>query len=141
MPETEWPGEELPPKERSFIAALVLKGWQYRYGGENRLSLVAPNGDHWRVKRDDHALPVWEKKDDGAAMRSLHEMLAKLAPPTTVDLTDKTKRPGYTLRQVRALMRQGYSAQQVVAQTGWGGYWIADLVGADGYYHEERETG
>jgi hypothetical protein len=138
--ESEWPGEELPPKERSVIAALVLKGWQYKYGDENRLSLTAPNGDHWRVKRDDLALPVWEKRDDDAARRSLEEMLLKLAPPT-VDLTDKTRRPGFSLGQVRSLIRQGYSARQVVDMTGWGAYWYADLVGPDGYYHGEREKG
>lgn len=138
---SEWPGEELPARERSVIAGLVLKGWQYKYVDENRLSLTAPNGDHWRVKRDDLALPDWEKRDDGAAMRSFTEMLAKLAPRVPVDPNDRTRRPGYSLAQVRSMVKQGYSAQQVVAQTGWGGYWVADLVGPDGYYHGEKETG
>lgn len=138
MAESEWPGDELPPHERNRVRELVRKGWVYRYGGENRLSLTAPNGDHWRVKRDDRALPVWEKDDTAPAPSNLREQLAKLIPAHGIDLTDQTRRPGYTLAQVRSLVRQGYSAKQVVTTTGWGGYWIADLVGPDGSYRNKE---
>jgi hypothetical protein len=140
--ESEWPGEELSPAERSTCQALVLKGWVYSYTDENRLTLVSPQGDYWRVKRDDRALPDWQKRDDTVAMSKLYELLARVAPVSSgVDLTDRTRRPGWTLAQVRGMVRQGYSAKQVVERTGWGGYWIADLVGPDGFYHGVKETG
>jgi hypothetical protein len=44
---------------------------------------------------------------------------------------------GWTLGQARQLVRDGYQAAAVVARTGWGERWFADLVGGDGYVRPE----
>lgn len=67
------------------------------------------------------------------------EVLARYQPKPEppVDVEDRRKSPKYTLAEVRAMLRRGYPAAQVCRITGWGGYWIADLVGPDGYYRQD----
>lgn len=147
MAESEWPGDELPPRERAVVAALVLKGWQYMYRDEDHLILRSPDqlggNEWWQVKADGGAPPERITKQRPEPVRTVADRLAAVrrqTPKTNVDLHCKARKPGYTLRQVRALMKQGYSADKVVEITGWGGYWIADLIGMDGYYHESDEA-
>lgn len=41
-------------------------------------------------------------------------------------------------RHARSFIRQGYSIQSVIARTGVGSRWLADMVGDDGYYRPLR---
>lgn len=107
--------------------------WRERIGGD----------DWWRVRYQGYEAPVPEQAPDPVAAQVL-SLLDKLKPkhapkPTGVDYDDQRKAPGYSLREVRAMVRRGYPAAQVVKITGWGAYWIADLVGPDGYYLDETE--
>lgn len=145
MAESDWPGDELPPRERRVVAALVLQGWTYRYGDERFLFLTAPKqkaGEWWRVDRETLAPPEpAPRKEEPADTSTFLDRLKASVARHGVDLTDRTRRAGFTLSQVRSMVRQGYSARQVVDRTGWGGYWIADLVGPDGFYSDTKETG
>lgn len=148
MPEIAWPGEELDARERAALASLVLDGWRYMYCDGEDFAMQSPDQigtkSWWRIKRDGTAPPVRVSgKREVPAPSSIAELTAKLllraktTPP--VDLDCKDRRPGASLKQVRSLIRQGYSAQQVTQMTGWGAYWFADLLGADGYYDDDME--
>lgn len=39
----------------------------------------------------------------------------------------------YTLRQARAMIRQGYHINKVIARTGWGRNWLSDMVDETGF--------
>lgn len=64
----------------------------------------------------------------------LAELVARQAP--AVDFEDRRRNTAFSLREVRAFFRQGYTVEKVCRLTGWGAYWIADLAGPDGRYQE-----
>lgn len=103
--------------------------WWASIGGE----------DWWRYRYGDEEVPQPAKPEPSPAVTS---MLAKLKPKRPViDMDCKKRNPAYSLRDVRRMVREGYSLTQVVERTGWGAFWIADMVGPDGYYLEEMGTG
>ena len=147
MAEVAFPGEELPAHERGVIRELVLQGWEYYFCDGEDFVMRAPGQDGkawWRIDRD--GKPVRRREATREVIpppTSMQELIAKLTaltPPSKgVDPEDKTRSPRWTLAQVRNMVRQGYSGQQVQAMTGWGGHWFHDLLDSDGYYNEERE--
>lgn len=147
MAEVAWPGEELPPHERSVVRELIENGWTYLYCDGEDFAMQAPGQgarEWWRIDRD--GKPVRRRERSGEVIPpplSMQEFIAKLAVyaplPKGVDPEDKARSPRWTLAQVRNLVRQGYSGQQVQAMTGWGGFWYHDMLDSDGYYNEERE--
>lgn len=147
MPEVAWPGEELPPHERKAVADLVLDGWTYLYCDGENFVMQSPEQigtkDCWRIDRDGKAPAVYMRGERPVPPpSSVAQLTAKLmhrVKPPVVDVDCKDRSPGASLRQVRSLVRQGYSAAQVTRMTGWGAYWFADLLDSDGYYNEERE--
>jgi hypothetical protein len=146
VPEIAWPGEELAPHERKVVADLVLDGWTYLYCDGEDFVMQSPeqqgSKDCWRVDRDGKTPPrrVGTPRPVPAPT-SMTELAAKLRPrrQSAFDATCRDRAPGVSLRQVRSLVRQGYSAIQVTQMTGWGAFWFADLLDSDGYYNEERE--
>jgi hypothetical protein len=61
------------------------------------------------------------------------ERLERQFPSHAVDLDDRRRNPECDLLTVRNMFRQGYPLALVVERTGWGGYWLADMAGPDGY--------
>lgn len=79
-------------------------------------------------------------------LEALERELAELSPVPSVmaqlgTVSVSVARPSemaggngrWTMGQARSLVLDGYRADHVTAYTGWGSYWLRDLVGADGY--------
>lgn len=58
-----------------------------------------------------------------------------LTPPPPVD-PDDAKGTTWTLGQARTMVRQGYHINKVIARTGWGRNWLADMVDDTGFLAE-----
>jgi len=115
----------------AFSTGQSKREWWASIGGE----------DWWRYRYGDEEVPKPEPKPDPQLV-TVQRMLAKLKPKRpAIDMDCKSRNPAFSLRDVRRMVREGYSLSQVVERTGWGAFWIADMVGPDGYYRDEMEMG
>lgn len=56
--------------------------------------------------------------------------------PTNPRLDPDAKGERWSLAQARTMLRQGYHINKVIARTGWGRNWLADLVDDTGFFAE-----
>ena len=66
---------------------------------------------------------------------------ARSLAPTRPTLDPDARGDVWTLAQARAMIRQGYHVNRVVAKTGWGRNWFSDITDPSGYLKLDRATG